>query len=110
MPDPEDPTFIERAVPWLLDIGPAEWRTMPILREQPVLLAFRAQADVQARLEGARAAYAGARAELSDAVSPPALAAFLASLEAEGARLLALEREVDLVGQAVRGRRWRPRL
>ena len=56
VPDPEEPAFVERAVAWLLDLGPAEWRTMPPFREQPVLLAFRAHSDVRARLEGARAA------------------------------------------------------
>lgn len=101
---------MERAVAWLLDLGPAEWRTMPPFREQPVLLAFRAHSDVRARLEGARAAYAAARADLGDAVAPDALAGFLEALEAEGAILLAREREVGLVEEALRGRRWRPRL
>jgi len=110
VPEPEDPAFTERAVAWLLDIGPAEWRTSSILREQPVLLAFRAHADVCARVEGARTAYSSARADLRDTVTPPALEGFLAALEAEGAALLALEREVGLVEEALRGRRWRPRL
>lgn len=110
VPDPDDPEFVERAIGWLLDAGPGDWRLTPALRDQPVLLAFRARADVRARIEGARAAYASARAELADSIAPTDLAAFLAALEAEGARLLALEREVGLVEEALRGRRWRPRL
>lgn len=110
VPDPEDPAFTDRAVAWLLDLGPAEWRTMSVVREQPVLLAFRAHADVRARLEGARATYSSARADLGDTVTPQALEAFLSALEAEGAALIAREREVGLVEEALRGRRWRPRL
>ena len=110
LPDPEDPDFAARAAAWLLDIGPAEWRGSHLLREHPIVLAFRARHDVQARIEGARAAYAAARAELSDAVAPQVLAGFLAALEAEGAALVALEREVTLVEEALLGRRWRPRL
>lgn len=110
MPDPEDEDFVARAVAWLLDNGSPDWRTMPALREQPVLLAFRAHADTRARLTGARDAYAAARAEIGDAVTPEALAALLEALEAEGASLVAREREIGLVEQALRGRRWRPRL
>ncbi len=110
VPDPEEPDFVTRAVAWLLDIGSPDWRTMPALREQPVLLAFRAHADVRARLAGARDAYSAARAEVGDAVPPEAVAALLEALEAEGAALVAREREVALVEQALRGRRWRPRL
>jgi len=43
-------------------------------------------------------------------VPPEALAALLEALEAEGASLVAREREIGLVEQALRGRRWRPRL
>ena len=110
LPEPDDPEFGQRAISWLLDLGPAEWRQSPVLREQPLALAFRARYDVDARVEGARAAYAAARAELSEAVEAPVVGALLASLEAEGARLVALQREVALVEEALRGRRWRPRL
>lgn len=110
MPDPDDDDFVGRAVAWLLDNGSPDWRTVPALREQPVLLAFRAHTDVRARLAGARDAYSSARAEVGDAVAPEAVGALLEALEAEGAALVAREREVALVEQALRGRRWRPRL
>lgn len=80
------------------------------MRDHPVILAFRARHDVASRLDGARAAYAAARAELVDQADPPEVASFLEALEAEGAHLVALQREVVLVEEALRGRRWRPRL
>lgn len=110
LPDPDDPEFAARAVAWLLDLGPGHWRQQRVLREQPLVLAVRARHDVDARLQGARAAYAAARTELGDAVPPPIIEALLESLEAEGAWLLALQREVGLVEEALRGRRWRARL
>ena len=108
--EPDDPEFPQRAMGWLFDLGPAEWRSSAVLREQPLALAFRARHDVDARLEGARAAYAAARVELSEVVEAPVVGSLLAALEAEGARLVALRREVALVEEALRGRRWRPRL
>lgn len=108
--DPEADDFVKRAVAWLLDQGPGEWRTVALLREQPLLLAYLTRCDVASRLEGARKAYATARHDVGEEVDPPTLAAFLAALESEGARLLALTREVTLVEEALRGRRWRERL
>lgn len=110
LPDPDDAEFPARAVAWLLDTGAGEWRQSSVLRDNPVALAFRARHDVAARLDGTRAAYAAARSHLSDEVDPLVLMAFLETLEAEGAHLVALQREVLLVEEALRGRRWRPRL
>lgn len=110
LPDPDDPEFPSAAVAWLLDQGPGEWRALPGLRDCPPALAYRASCEIRGRLDAARSAYSGLRRELGDDVSPDRLDAALAALESEGAGLLALEREVDLVAQALRGRRWRPRL
>jgi hypothetical protein len=51
-----------------------------------------------------------ARAELGPVLPPPALAEVLAALETEQARLLAAERAVGLVEQALLGFRYVPRL
>lgn len=95
---------------WLLEAGPGEWRSLPSLRRHPRALAYRTRCELDARIEGARAAYAGLRAHLGDGLSAQDLAAVLADLEAEGAALIALAREVGLVEEALAGRRWRPRL
>ena len=65
---------------------------------------------VSAALAGARAAYAGARRELGDAVDPETLSAAMRALEEEGARLARAARDVELIEEALRGTRWRPRI
>ena len=97
-------------MPWLLDQCPADYRAHDVLRRHPVVLARFAAHHVDAALEGARSAYAGARRELRDQVSPDVLDASLRALEAEGARLARASREVALVEQALQGTRWRAKL
>jgi len=97
-------------VPWLLDQCPADYRSHDVLRRHPEVLARFAAHHVEAALQGARAAYAGARRELSGRVDPDVLDAALRALEAEGARLARASREVALVEDALSGTRWRPRL
>lgn len=108
--DPDAEDFPGRAILWLLDHGPGEWRTVNLLRERPLLLAFLLRSEVAARLDGARTAYSTARRDLTEFTDPRTLADFLELLEAQGAQLLALAREVSLVEEALRGRRWRERL
>lgn len=95
---------------WLLDQCPADYRAHEVLRRHPEVLVRFASHHVEASLEGARAAYAGARRELGDRVDPEVLTAALRALEADGARLSRASREVALVEQAMLGTRWRPRL
>ncbi len=57
-----------------------------------------------------RQAYREARVELGPAVSPEALAQIMTALEAEGLRLVAADRSVGLIYEAMRGRRFAPRL
>ena len=95
---------------WLLDQCPADYRGHEVLRRHPEVLVRFAAHHVDASLEGARAAYAGARRELGERVDPEVLDAALRVLEAEGARLSRASREVALIEQAMLGTRWRPRL
>ncbi len=97
-------------MPWLLDQCPADYRGHEVLRRHPEVLARFAAHHVDSALEGARAAYAGARRELRERVDPEVLDAALRVLEAEGARLARASREVALVEEALRGARWKPRL
>jgi hypothetical protein len=97
-------------VAFLLDVAPAEFRTEPLYRRQPVALAWRVRGVIDAQLQAARAAYSRARADLRDHVSPEVVAEALQALEREGAALLARQREVDLIGRALRGEQFVPRL
>jgi len=69
-----------------------------------------ASRQAQARLDAARSAYGSVRRELGDAVGPEALADTLHALEREGARLLAQQRSIGLVADALRGGRYVARL
>ena len=103
LPAPGQPEFDERVVGWLLDRGPADLRTSQ-LRLRPVALAGYLAHHVDACLAGARTAYARARAELGALLEPAALTEVQQALEAEGARLLQVQREVRLVTAALRDR------
>ena len=99
LPGPQDPEFAERVVGWLLDRGPADLRLSP-LRTQPIALSFVIRAHAEATLAGARSAYARLRTELAAVLDQQEIDTALQALEAEGARLLQVRREVDLVAQA----------
>lgn len=110
MPPPGGPGWQQRAVGFLLDVAPPEFRSEPLYRRQPVVLAWRVSVTVAAQLDAARGAYSRARAELRDDVAPEVLTETLQALEREGAGLLARRREVDLVLRALRGEQFVPRL
>jgi hypothetical protein len=85
---------------WLLDRGPAELRTSPV-RTLPLALGRIVAHHVDACLDGTRRAYAKARVELGEFLPPDQLAVVQSALEAEGARLLTMRREVTLVDEAL---------
>lgn len=95
---------------WLLDLCPAEYRAYEVLRRHPVVLARFAAGHVASAVEAARRGLATARADLRGLVPPEAVDAAVAAYEREGARLTATARAVELVGAALRGDRWVPRL
>jgi hypothetical protein len=107
---PGAPDWERTAVAWLLDLCPPEYRAHEVLRHYPVVLARFAAHHVDAGVHAARAGLASARAELRDLVPAEAVAAAVAAYEREGARLAAAGRAVGLVEEALRGRRFRPRL
>lgn len=108
LPAPDDGEFPERAVRWMLDLGPAEWRPQRVWHDYPQALAHRLRCDLEARREGARTAYATTRAALGS--TPADVERVLNAVEAEGAILALRLREVELVQEALSGRRWRDRL
>lgn len=110
VPPPGADGWEPRAVAYLLDLAPGDFRTEPLYARQPRLLAWRVQGLVDAQLQSARAAYSRARAELRVDATPEVVAEMLQALEREGAGLLARRREVDLIGRALRGEAFVPRM
>lgn len=110
VPPPTSPGWEDRACAWLLDLSPGAYRSYPLLRRYPLLLAWWAERNAGAQLAAARQGYSRARAELSDVVGTEVLSAMLSTLEEEGARLVAVNREVGLVARALRGEAYVPRL
>ncbi len=103
LPPPTSPEFDDRVTGWLLDRGPAELRGSPV-RHLPVALARIVARVLAGQLEGVRGAYAAARADLGDRLTPDQIDVVQSALEAEGARLLTAQREVTLVEEALRRR------
>ena len=91
------------AAAWLLDLLP-EYRLYPGMCQHPVILAFMARSVLQGAVEGARQGYRTTRSELSGLVPPHAVSAALNELRAEGLRLSAALRSVELVEWALRGK------
>jgi hypothetical protein len=107
---PGSPDFERTAVSWLLDVVPPDYRLHGVLVRHPVALAALARHHVAACVEGARAGYRSARAELGKDLPPGGLAAVLAAYQAEGRRLVTTAQAVDLVGRALRGETFVPQL
>lgn len=106
--DPDAEDFTDSAVRWLWDIGAIPRRPDSPWQRHPSAFAFRVLEDVEARLTGARTAYA--RARQSVGVDGVELDALLTEIEAEGAVLQRWRREAGLVAEALAGRRWNQRL
>lgn len=101
---PDDAGFVDDAVRWLLDAGPGELRTSE-LRLYPIALASHVRRLIDAEVAATRESYARARSDLGSILPADELRRVQVALEAEGARLLALAREVNLVQQALSDRR-----
>jgi hypothetical protein len=102
--------FQRTATAYLLDLCPPDYRAYGVLKRQPLVLARFAAHHVDGAIAAARKGYRNARTELRDAVSPEVVAEALEAWETEGARLVAVARSVDLLEQALRGKRFVPRL
>lgn len=107
---PDAPDWEQTAVGWLFDLCPPDYRAHEVLRHHPVVLARFAAHHVQAGIEAAGRGLSTARDELREVVDPPTVAAAVAAYEREGARLVVAARAVGLVEEALRGRRFVPRL
>ncbi|PRY18344.1 hypothetical protein [Kineococcus rhizosphaerae] len=110
-PDAEDvEDWRVDAVAWLLDQAPPEFRGYPAVRHHPVLLAWLVGHHVAAQQEAVRRALGTARRDLAHRLPPEVAPAVFDVLEREDLRLRRLARAVDLLQQALDGRKFVPRL
>lgn len=110
MPPPGAVGWQRKAVGWLLDLCPPDYRGYPVLARQPLLLAYLAGQHVNASLDGVARATATLRAELTEQVEPGVVDEALVVLDAEHARLLQAGRAVRLLQAALQGSTYVPRL
>mgnify|MGYP003410944807 FL=1 len=102
--------WLSSAESFLLDCCPAEYRGYPVVRRHPVVLARMAQEFVASQLLATRSGLTGLRASLSGVVDADTADQAAGVLQQEEARLIRVARGVDLVGQALRDARFKPRL
>ncbi|ABS03063.1 conserved hypothetical protein [Kineococcus radiotolerans SRS30216 = ATCC BAA-149] len=110
MPPPGAGEWQADAVTWLLDQAPPEFRSYAVVRHHPLLLAWLVAHHVRAQQEALRAARSTARRDLSQELPPEVAPRLFDVLDREELRLRRLARAVDLLEQAVRGRRFVPRM
>ena len=110
VPPAGTPGWQRRAVGWLLDLCPSDYRAHAVLARQPLVLVYLAGQHVRAQLDGLARAAATLRAELSGQVPAPVVDEALLVLDVERARLLSAVRAADLIGAALRGSTYVPRL
>ena len=107
---PQAPDWERSAVAWLFDLCPPDYRAHEVLRRHPVVLARFAAQHVAANVQAARDGLRTVREELRGVVPPEVVEAAIAAYDREGRRLVAAGRQVELVAQALSGKRWVPRL
>jgi hypothetical protein len=107
---PDAPDWEATAAKWLLDLCPPEYRTYPALRRHVVLLARFALLHVEACQTACRRGLSQARADLREVADPDVVDAAVATWHSEQARLAVVRRQVGLVEEALRGRRFVARL
>ena len=107
---PDAPDWERTAANWLLDLCPPDFRGYPALRRHLVVLARFAVLHVEASQAATRQGLSEARADLREVASPEVVDAAVQTWLAEDARLTRVHREVSLVEEAVRGRRYVARL
>ncbi len=110
VPPAEVPGWEVRAVGWLLDQCPPDYRAYAGWRKNAVALAWLAQRHLDGQIVAMRDAYRAARVEIGPLVTPEALAEIMTQIETEGLRLRAARRGAELIHEALQGKRFVPRL
>lgn len=107
---PGAPDWESTATAFLFDCCPADFRGYPVLRRHPGVLARFAARFVDGQVGTCQRGLAGVRTELADRVPPEVVAAALDAWSEQAARLARTRRAVQLVGQALDGQVFVPRL
>ena len=110
VPPAHTPGWDERAVAWLLDQCPPDYRSYAAWRRHPAALAWLADRHLDGQVVAMRQAYREVRVELGGLVTAEGLADVMHHLEAEGLRLVAAKRSSGLLLEAFRGKVFVPRL
>ena len=110
MRPPDAPDWEGTAASWLLDLCPADYRRFPGLRKHVVVLARFAVLHVEAQQLATRRGLSEIRGDLRDVADEAVVEAAVQTFQLEDARLVAVRREVGLVEEALRGRRYRVRM
>ena len=107
---PDAPDWEATAASWLLDLCPPDYRRFSGLRRHVVVLARFAVLHVEAQQLATRRGLSEIRGDLKDVASEAVVEAAVQTFQLEEARLQAVRREVGLVEEALRGRRYRVRM
>ncbi|CAN5417491.1 hypothetical protein BH11ACT8_BH11ACT8_27910 [soil metagenome] len=107
---PDAPRWELTAESWLLDLCPPEFRGYATLRRHIVVLARFAVLHVEACQAACRRGLSEARSELREVAPADVVEEAVETWLTEDARLSAVRREVGLVEEALRGKRYRARL
>jgi hypothetical protein len=99
-----------QAVAYLLDCCPADFRSYPVLRRHPMVLAAFARHSVWGQRRAATDGVSMARSDLEQRVEHRVIDEALDAWQSEIARLARVERSVDLLSRALAGERFAPRL
>src|SRR4051812_5105035 len=87
VPDPSQPGWEPRAVAWLFDQCPPDYRGYDVFRRHPVVLAHVAKACLAAAVEAADSGLRSVRHDLRGDVSPSVVEEAVAAYEHERHRL-----------------------
>ncbi len=107
---PDAPDWEVTAAAWLLDLCPPDYRRFSGLRRHVVVLARFAVLHVEAQQLATRRGLSEIRGDLKDVAEEAVVLAAVQTFQLEDARLLGVRREVGLVEDALRGRRYRVRM
>jgi hypothetical protein len=110
VPPPGAPQWERHAVDFLFDCCPPWFREYRLLTRHPVVLAAFAERFLEGQRQAAADGLAGVRVELDRLVDPATVAEAVDVWQAEVARLARVRRAAWLLGRALRGDEFVPRL
>lgn len=110
VPPPEVDDWQVATSSWLLDQAPPEFRSYAAVRHHPLLLAWLVGHHVSAQQEAVVRARSTARRDLAADLPPEVGPQVFDVLDREELRLRRVARAVDLLEQALRGKKFVPRL